>query len=76
MKKLHWKKFFKSLTIWEWIELLFLILLFIAGLIVIFKFIFIGGTMTYETPVGSYQCTGGLIKVCNGSQEVMNYLGI
>lgn len=76
MKKLHWKRFFKSLTIWEWIELLFIAFVFIVGLITIFKYLFIGGTTTYETPVGNYQCNGGLFKVCSGSQEVMDYLGI
>lgn len=28
------------------------------------------------TPVGSYSCKGGIIKVCTGSKRVANYLGI
>jgi len=31
---------------------------------------------TYETPVGSYSCNGGIIQVCSGSKEVANYLGV
>lgn len=31
---------------------------------------------TYTTPVGSYTCKGGLLKVCSGSNEVANYLGV
>ncbi len=30
----------------------------------------------YETPVGSYTCRGGIIKICTGSQEVADYLGV
>ena len=30
----------------------------------------------YITPVGSYQCRGGLIKVCSGNDEVADYLGV
>lgn len=29
-----------------------------------------------STPVGEYSCQGGLIKVCTGSKEVANYLGV
>lgn len=28
------------------------------------------------TPVGSYECRGGIIKVCSGSKEVADYLGV
>lgn len=28
-----------------------------------------------KTPVGSYECRGGIIKLCSGSNEVKNYLG-
>lgn len=30
----------------------------------------------YETPVGNYTCRGGIITICNGSQEVADYLGV
>lgn len=30
----------------------------------------------HTTPVGTYQCNGGLIKICGGSKEVANYLGV
>ena len=31
---------------------------------------------THDTPVGSYTCKGGIIKVCSGSNAVAEYLGI
>lgn len=74
--KLRWKKFFKSLDLIEWIELIILVFVIIGVLFTIFKFLFIGKTTTYETPVGEYTCSGGLIKVCGGSKEVADYLGI
>lgn len=76
MRKLNWKKFFKSLDVKEWIELISILFVFIVGLISIFKFIFIGEPKTYTTPAGEYTCTGGLIKVCSGSKEVADYLGV
>lgn len=75
MKK-RLKKFFKSLTFIEWIELMVILALVIAGIILIFRFLFIGPTKTYDTPAGSYTCSGGLIKVCTGSREVADYLGV
>ena len=30
----------------------------------------------HSTPVGTYQCNGGLIKICSGSEEVADYLGV
>ncbi len=30
----------------------------------------------HTTPVGTYQCNGGIIKICGGSKEVANYLGV
>lgn len=74
--KLNWKKFFKSLTITEWLELLIILFIFVVGLITIFKFLFIGEEKTYVTPAGNYTCSGGLIKTCSGSKEVADYLGI
>lgn len=70
------KKLFKSLTFIEWIEFVILFVLVIFGLALIFKFLFIGEPKTYETPAGSYTCTGGLIKACSGSKEVADYLGV
>ena len=29
-----------------------------------------------QTPVGTYTCHGKLIKVCSGSKEVADYLGV
>lgn len=74
--KLNWKKFFRSLDVLDWIKLLAILFVFLVGLITIFKFLFVGETITTETPVGSYQCSGGFFKVCSGSQEVANYLGV
>lgn len=76
MKKLNWKKFFKSLSIGEWIELLPILIVMVVGLITIFKFLFIGEPKTYITPAGEYTCTGGVFKVCTGSKEVADYLGV
>lgn len=28
------------------------------------------------TPVGNYECHGGIVKVCSGSKEVSDYLGV
>lgn len=76
MKKRKLKKYFKSLTFVEWIELIGILFILLVALILIFKFLFIGKTETYETPVGNYTCTGGLIKACSGSKEVADYLGV
>ena len=74
--KLNWNKFFKSLTIGEWIELILILFVFLVGLFTIFKFLFIGKQTVHTTPVGNYTCTGGFVKTCSGSQEVADYLGI
>ncbi len=29
-----------------------------------------------STPVGDYQCSGHLVKICSGSNETANYLGV
>lgn len=29
-----------------------------------------------NTPVGNYECKGHILKVCSGSNEVANYLGV
>ncbi len=29
-----------------------------------------------KTPVGDYECHGGIIKICGSSSEVANYLGV
>lgn len=29
-----------------------------------------------KTPVGTYECHGGIIKVCSGSKDVADYLGV
>lgn len=29
-----------------------------------------------STPAGNYECNGGLIKICSGSKEVADYLGV
>lgn len=28
------------------------------------------------TPIGTYECRGKLIKICNGSSDVADYLGV
>lgn len=74
MKK--WKRFFKSLNFIDWIEFILLIIVLIAGLCTVFKFLFVGEEKSYTTPVGSYTCRGGAIKVCSGDAEVAEYLGV
>lgn len=74
MKK--WKKFFQSLNLIEWIEFILLIIVLIAGLCTVFKFLFVREEKSYTTPVGSYTCRGGAIKVCSGDAEVAEYLGV
>lgn len=32
--------------------------------------------IVHETPVGNYTCRGGIIKICTGSNEVADYLGV
>lgn len=29
-----------------------------------------------STQAGNYECNGGLIKICSGSKEVADYLGV
>lgn len=29
-----------------------------------------------KTPVGTYECRGGIFQICSGSKEVSNYLGV
>ena len=31
---------------------------------------------TKKTPVGNYTCKGGIIKICTGSKDVADYLGV
>ena len=50
--------------------------LIIILLIIVFKILFIGETITKETPAGDYTCSGGVLKICTGSEEVADYLGI
>lgn len=37
--------------------------------------IFTSEPVTTKTPVGEYSCQGKLIKICSGTEEVMDYLG-
>lgn len=76
MKKLNWKRFFKSLNLIEWLELIIIILVLITCVICLFKFLFIGKNESVHTIAGDYQCKGGLIKVCSGSSNVASYLGV
>ena len=73
MKKLRkLKMFFKSLTGLEWIELI----LIIFGLVKLIEILFMGPTIVTHTPVGDYTCKGGIIKTCNGSKVVAEYVGV
>lgn len=77
MKKLNWKRFFKSLDLIEWIELIMILIIAAVTAILIFKFLFIGEPVIKTTPNGeSYTCYGGLIKICGGSSEAAKYLGV
>lgn len=57
---------------WVWIVLWTLLVAFLA--VAIYQVFTI--TKIYTTPVGSYSCKGSLIKVCSGSKEVADYLGV
>jgi hypothetical protein len=50
--------------------------LIIILIIALIKILFIGETETTNTPAGSYTCSGGLIKICTGSQAVADAEGI
>lgn len=76
MNRKKLKKFFKSLEVYEWIELIVIIFIILAALVLIGKFLFVGKEVIHHTPVGNYTCRGGLIKVCTGSKEVADYLGV
>lgn len=65
--KINWKNLFILLVV------LFIMLL---GVIKLFEIVFIGDEVVKSTPVGDYTCTGGLLKVCSGSKEVYDYLGV
>jgi len=74
MKKL--KRLNKELTPYEKIKLIFMIFIIGLLLMLVAKFLFVGEPEVHETPVGEYTCKGGLIKVCTGSKEVADYLGV
>ena len=76
MKKINLKNL-KLLKIKDWVELigLFVVVIIILGLI--FRLLFIGESVTKNTPNGeTYTCYGGLIKICGGSSEAAKYLGV
>jgi len=64
-KKLHLKRWVKN-TLW----------VILGALIGITIYQLFTIKTTKETPVGTYTCQGGIIKVCTGSQEVADYLGV
>lgn len=70
------KRLNKELTPFEKIKLIFMLFIIILLLMLVFKFLFVGEPEVHETPVGNYTCQGGLFKVCTGSQEVADYLGV
>ena len=51
------------------------LLLFLGALIGISIYQMFTVKKIKKTPVGSYECRGGIIQVCSGSKEVKNYLG-
>lgn len=76
MKKLNWKRFFKSLNILDWIEALIFLGIIIAGIILSIKFLFIGPTVTEKTVNGEATCAGGIFRICSSnSQEVIDTMG-
>lgn len=52
---------------------LLLLLIFLTG-ITIYQLFTIKTIKT--TPVGVYECHGGIVKVCSGSNDVADYLGV
>lgn len=76
MKKLNWKRFFKSLNVLDWIEALIILGIIIMVLVFLVKFLFIGPTVTETTVNGEVTCTGGIFRICSSdSQEVIDTIG-
>lgn len=66
MKKV--KRFFKSLTLIEFISLIIMSII----IILLLKFLFIGEPYTSKTAYSDYTCSGGFIKMCSGYSEIDN----
>lgn len=60
-----------KLAIIKYTSIVTLSLLIIVGLIIIIQF---EHKSIISTPYGSYQCRGTIIKICNGSEEVKEYI--
>ena len=64
----------KKYRLRKWVKVAIVIILYSLLAISIYQ-LFTKET-TKTTPVGSYTCKGGIIKICSGSNEVADYLGV
>lgn len=60
-----------KLTIIKYTSIITLSLLIIIGLIIIIQF---EHKTIISTPYGGYECRGTIIRICNGSKEVEEYI--
>lgn len=64
----------KKYKLRKWVKITIVIILYSLLAISIYQ-LFTKETIK-TTPVGSYACRGGIIKICSGSNEVADYLGV
>ena len=64
----------KKYRLRKWVKVTIAIILYSLLAIALYQ-LFTKET-TKTTPVGSYTCKGGIIKICSGSNEVADYLGV
>lgn len=64
----------KKYKLRKWVKITIVIILYCLLLVALYQ-IFTKET-TITTPVGAYTCRGGIVKICSGSNEVADYLGI
>lgn len=57
-----------------WVKITLLLLLGAVLGIIVYQLFTLESVHT--TPYGNYTCRGGIIKVCNSSKPVANYLGV
>lgn len=60
-----------KLILMKYLSIVILSLLIIIGLIIIIQF---EHKTVISTPYGGYECRGTIIKMCNGSKEVEEYI--
>ena len=64
----------KKIRLRKWVKVTLLILTILLLIAIVYQ-LFTKKTI-YTTPAGSYECNGGIVQVCHGSEEVVEYLGV